>query len=381
MPRSSPPASRRPLPALAVPPGPHGRRFALRAVPPGPRGRWSALLVGVLAAAGVWATPTQAEDDGPSTLNVFRVSYEVRTEWSHDAAYPGVTDHDAMTFAVKGELPNVVFSGPALAEGVSARVSTAVAGSAASTSNNPEGTSVDCSGDRVQVEGLAALGGGNVGPNKRGFFFAPWIVGRGTGSCKDSDGRTGPFSLSLDLPGEVTTDVRATPPGAVAFAPTFKQLDSGRWSEEFRRTYTGKACPGFDAAASTACTATVSGRLTLDRVKRDVSQDDDDDLLAPDTKVRKPKLDPKRRKATTTVRCPKACTVEPGIGVFRRRKDGTPWVDERPQRPRRLKAKQEATVTVPLTAGDRAAAKQGLAVMTLGLRMAGKHYSATYPLR
>lgn len=111
----------------------------------------------------------------------------------------------------------------------------------------------------------------------------------------------------------------------------------------------------------------ITGTLRFTRTGRRLVENPEDDLLAPVETPRKPRLDGRKQNGKATVRCPQACDIEALIGVFGQ-KNGKPHISHPVRRKQRLRAKGTTTVTVPLNARLRKAARAGTAVMALEVR-------------
>lgn len=329
------------------------------------------------AAATALLLAVPAPSSADTVLNTFRVDYEVLVQWEHRQRFGEATTFDGMSYDLTGRLPDVTWRGAVLDGPSHAVVKTRKEGSVTATTTNPGGTSIDCAGGPIQLDGMVAMGP-VAGTTK--VWFAPWLGAQGETWCKDSDGKTGPGAQKLATIGTATPGSGVAPVGSAVVAPTFAQLDRSSWQIPYRRGFSAKDCPRFAAASTTKCHLEVSGRLLFTRVSRKSEQDANDGLLGPVEVPKAPKAEPKRKRATATVECPKACDIEALIGVFGM-KDGKPHVSWPSRRTTRGKAGKATTVTVPMGSGARAAAKQGLAVMELRVRMGGKTRKGRYPLR
>lgn len=327
------------------------------------------------ASAALLALP--APSTAETVINTFRVDYEVLVQWEHRQVFGEATTFDGMAYDLKGRLPDVTWKGAVLDTASHAVVKTRKEGSVTANTTNPAATSIACSGGPIQLDGMVAMGP-VAGTTK--VWFAPWLGARGETQCRDSDGKTGAGALGLTSVGTAKPGSAAAPPGAAIVAPTFGQLDRSSWQIPYHRSFGGKDCPRFTAGHTTKCILDLSGRLTFTRVARKSEADGADDLLGPVEVQKPPKAQPKRGRATTTVECPKACDIEALIGVFGM-KNGRPHVSYPARRTTRGKAGRATTVSVPMGSGARTAAKQGLAVMELRVRMGGKTRKGRYPLR
>lgn len=338
-------------------------------------GRAALAVVAALAAVtlGV-AVPSAGAKSKPNidVINDFRVEYEAKVTWNQHESEPGYNEDRALSYTVKGSLPNARFIDGALSPAVSRKVDTTVEGTASTERDQPEGTSASCSGKTVTVRGLVGLG-----LTGKGFWLGPWLSGTGSGSCTDSDGGTPPLTLLVGWPGaQETPETLSTPAGAYEFVVPSHRMDVDQWSKPFRLTFDDDKCPNYQATTTVSCSYLMEGTLTLTRVSRKEEEEDPliDELLAP---IEPPKLNRKKTKATTEVECAKACDIEALIGVFggtRKRPKVTP-IRSRKQR---LKANKATTISLPLNARARAAAKRGTLVMTLKAK-GGKR--RIYPLR
>jgi hypothetical protein len=226
--------------------------------------------------------------------NEFRVEYEAKVTWKQHDSLPGYNEDRALSFTVKGSLPNARFIAGALSPAISRTVDTTVEGSASTERVQPEGTSASCSGTTVTVRGLVGLG-----LTGKGFWLGPWLSGTGAGSCTDSDGGTPPLSLQVGWPGaKETPETLSAPAGAYEFVVPSHRMDVDRWAKPFRLTFDDDKCPNYRATTTVSCSYVMEGTLTLTRVSRKEEEDDTsmDDLLVP---VEAPKLNRKKTKATT----------------------------------------------------------------------------------
>jgi hypothetical protein len=307
--------------------------------------------------------------------NTFRVDYDVTVASSYRLETFGTVTSNALSYTVRGELPEVRFEDSILQQNVNGTLSTAVEGTMATAFSNPGGTSSSCNGGTTQVTGAVGLG------HVTGFaaiWFLPTLSARATGTCQDTDGGTPEGVLTVDPPKPKASGVEGLPPGAQRFETGFAELDSGSWSRPIKLSYTGEECLRHPKEGG-SCTTDITGTLRLTRTRRRLVESPEDDMLAPVETPRKPRLDGPKRNGKATVRCPRACDIEATIGVFGQ-KNGKPHISYPVRRTRRLKAKGSTTVTVPLNARGRRAVRDGTAVMALEVRMGGKRRRATYPL-
>lgn len=340
--------------------------------------RVRAIAASVLAAAAVGVLPHAADAaaKAPATpkpgrntvvINEFRVEYEAHVTWKHQEALPGWNETGALSYAVKGTLPNVSFVSGALSTAVSRTVDTTVEGAASVERVQPEGTSATCSGKTVTVRGIVG-----IGRARHGIWLGPWLSGTGHGTCNDSDGGTNPLELKVSWPAPTgKTDDLVVPSGAQEYVLSHR-MDVDRWSEPFRVAVADvERCPNFNPVQTVGCSYEMKGTLTLTRVSRKEEEEDPliDELLGPNEPLKvnpqkPPKLNRKKTKATTEVECAKACDIEALIGVFGGTKK-RPKVTPIRSKKMRLKAKTAKTISLPLNAKARAVAKQGRLVMTL----------------
>jgi hypothetical protein len=325
----------------------------------------------VAAAAGVGP----ADAGAIRVENTFRVDYELTADWKKRVETQGTVAADALSYTLKGRLPDVRFEDAVLQGDVSATVLTTVEGDMSTAFSNPEGTSSSCSGGPTQVAGMVGLG--HV-PGTTSIWLLPAIGARATGTCQDTDGGTPEGTLAVGVPTPKPSGVPGLRAGAQRFAPRFADLDTGSWSGPVKLSYTGAECGRPEEGGT--CSLDFSGTLRLTRTARRLVQNDADDLLAPVQTPKPPRLDPRKREGKATVRCPRACDIEAIIGVFGQ-KNGKPHISYPVRRRQRLKAQGSATVRVPLSARARKAAKEGMAVMALDVGLGGKRLRATYPLR
>lgn len=312
------------------------------------------------AAATADATPKSAAKSEQRTLlvNEFRVEYEATVSWSRHQALPDMTEDDALSYTLRGTLPNIKFVAGGFSTAVSRTVDTTVAGTASVEVVKPQGTSVSCGGTSVTVHALTG-----IGRAPKGFWFGSWLSGTGLGSCTDSDGGTPPLTLQVGLPTPKDGIGEEMPAGVQEYVVPKHRMDVDRWSQPFRIAAEDDTCPNYDPSLTIGCSYVMKGQLTLTRVSRKEEADDTgmDDLLAPSEP---PKLNRKKTKATTEVTCKEACDIEALIGVF----GGTrkhPKVTPIRRKKLRLKAERATTISLPVTAKARAVAKQGRLVMTL----------------
>lgn len=312
--------------------------------------------VGLVPAAGAKAPPPAKPST--SVVNTFRAEYEATVTWTHHQGTAESNDEDTLSYTVHGTLPDVTFVNGALSVNVSGRLETSVEGTVTGKTDNPTGTSVSCSGKTVQVRGLAG-----IGRTRDGFWFVPWLTGTGFGDCTDSNGKPSKLERQVVWPTPPTPAAEAAPTGATGYRTTARGIDVDDTTKPFRVVSEDDKCPRYEPSRTVSCTFVAEGTLTLTRISRKEEADDtsNDDLLAPDEP---PRLNRKKTKATTEVECRKACDVEALIGVF----GGTrkhPKVTPIRRKKVRLKANRATTISLPVNAAARAAAKRGRLVMTL----------------
>lgn len=326
------------------------------------------LAVAAVAGGAPGSAPAAKTKPKMDVFNTFAVTYEATVNWkAHESQAPW-TGTSALSYTVKGALPNVVFNGTTLIRTANASIGTTVEGDASDVTTNPEGTSVDCHGTAVQVSGAVGVG---KAPGGTAIWFLPAIGGTASGDCTDSDGKHSPMELKVGWPAgtDVTT---AAPPDATLIPLTLGAIDRASWSKPFRITFDDEKCPRYSPSMTISCSYEIKGELRMTRVERE-EHENFDHLLAPDDP---PKLNRKKTKATTEVECTKACDIEAMIGVF----GGTrkhPKVTPIRTKKMRLKADKATTISLPLNAKARTAAKQGRLVMTLKVK-GGKRQ--IYPL-
>lgn len=337
-----------------------------------PRAAAGALLAGVVLLAA--PAPSTAEE---VVVNTFEVEYDVLVQWEHRRRYGEATTFDGMAYQFKGALPDVTFRDLKLQRHAHALVSRRQDGSATANTENPGGTSVRCAGGPVQIDGMAALG---QDPDTAKLWFGTWFGAEAATECTDSDGKTGPGAQKVTSVGAARPAATVVPIGAAVVVPSFKTIDSAAWRAPYHRTFVGKECPGFEQGHTTRCVLDVSGTLTFTRTARRTEDDGIENLLAPVEVPAPPKVQPRRKRATTTVECPRTCDVEALIGVFGMR-DGRPRITYPARRTKRLRAGRATTLAVPMTAGALRSAGQGLAVLELRVRMGGKVRKGRFPLR
>ncbi|MEV4420044.1 hypothetical protein AB0L40_08730 [Patulibacter sp. NPDC049589] len=334
--------------------------------------RAAAIVAPVLAALAATA-PAHAE----VVRNIYAVTYDATVQWRLEEAFQGVSSSDSVSYNVEGRLPNVTFDDLVLQSPSSVVVKQTKPGTMKLRTDNAQGTSVTCTGGPVTANGMIAVG---QIAGSSAFWIAPWLASEGPVTCTDSDGGTGTGEMSVPAPNAANPAATAVPPGGVRLSPSFAQLDSGSWTEEFEKRYTGEECPRYVASSTTSCAWSVQGRIRLRRIGRETRADPNDELLSPAKPTAPPKLDSGRRRAKATVRCPKACDIEALIGAFGMR-NGRPHVTPGRSRKVRVKARRTGTVSIALTGAQRAAAGKGTAVMVLRVTIGGKRREATYPLR
>lgn len=307
--------------------------------------------------------------------NTFRVEYELTVTSNHRLEASGTVLSEALSYTVSGQLPEARFEDRVLQGDVSSTLSTAVTGTMSTAFSNPEGTSSSCSGGPTQVTGIVGLG--HV-TGTTDLWFLPAVGALATGTCQDTDGGTPEGVLTVGVPKPKASTVVGVRPGAQRLETRFAELDGGTWSRPIKLSYAGQECLRHPEEGGT-CTVEITGTLRFTRTGRRLVENPEDDLLAPVETPRKPRLDGRKQNGKATVRCPQACDIEALIGVFGQ-KNGKPHISHPVRRKQRLRAKGTTTVTVPLDARLRKAARAGTAVMALEVRTGGKRRRATYPL-
>lgn len=331
----------------------------------------SVAAVSFAPAAQAKSKPSSKKAKGTMVTNVFRAEYDATVTWNQHSALPGMTEDAALKYTVRGRLPDLTFIDNVLLLHKAGKLETTVEGTVSLSTVKPEGTSVTCKGKTITVHGTAG-----VGRTKGGFWFAPWIAGKGLGHCTDTDGGVFDQNLTVGWPTEAQAAAEATPPGAHGFSTTFRQIDVDRWSKPFQITFKDDKCPNYDPAQTISCTFVAKGKLTLTRISRE-EEEDDSDLLAP---VEPPKLNPKKTRATTTVECRSSCEIETAIGIFGGTKKHPRVIPIR-RKTVRLKANRETTISMPVDAKGRAAATEGRLMMTLTVKGgSGRNDKQIHPL-
>ncbi len=294
------------------------------------------------------ATNVEAKPPAKTVTDVFAVTYDARVTFVHHKAHPEFNAEDNLRYQIHGRLPELTFVDGLLQTDQSAVVKTKVKGSVGSEVHQSDGWSTNCTGTEIKVRGLVGLARVDGG-----ISFLPALSTDPKGRCTDSTGEQSPLFLHVWWPGEGLT-------GAKTFPLTPKSIDVPKWSKPFRIAFDDEKCPNYEPELTISCTYVIEGKLTLTRVDREEQVNGEVLLPALDP----PKLNPQKNKATTTVECQSGCDVEALIGVF----GGTaknPKVTPLHKKQVHLAADQPTTISMPVTAADLAAAKNGLLAMSL----------------
>jgi hypothetical protein len=309
-------------------------------------------LLTALVAALAPSPAAEAKPPAKTITDVFAVTYDAKITFKHHKAHPEFFEEDDARLQLHGRLPEVTFVDGLLQTDQSAIVKTVAKGFAGVEVKQTDGWSLNCVATKFKVRGLAG-----IARVENGISFLPAISAEPKGSCIDSEGARPPFPYFLFWPGSGRGE---TPQGAVTFPVTPRSIDVASWSRPFRIPFVDEKCPNYEAELSVLCDYVMTGKLTLTRVDR--IEEVNGEVLLP--ALDPPKLNKAKTKVTTTIECQAGCDVEALIGVF----GGTakkPKVTPLHRKTVHLPARKPTTVSMPLTAGDRAAAKSGLLVMTL----------------
>jgi hypothetical protein len=300
-----------------------------------------ALLVLAAVAAGLTVTSSsvQAKPTVKTVTDTFAVTYDAKVTFKHHKAHPEFLEENDARYQVHGRLPEVTFVDGLLQTAQSAVVKTKAKGFAGVEVKQADDWSLNCVGTVFRVRGLAGLA-----RTSDGISFLPALSAEPKGHCIDSEGAMPPFPFYLPWPGEGAGGIDQKTEGSVTFPVTAKSIDVPNWSKPFRIVFEDERCPNYEAELSILCSFVMKGKLTLTRVDREERVNGEVLLPALDP----PRLNPKRNKVTPLHK-----------------------------KQVHLRAGDPTTITMPVTAADRAAAKQGLLVMTLQAK-GGKRQ--VYPL-
>lgn len=311
--------------------------------------------------AGLVVVPAAGAKPPASTVtDVFAVTYDAKVTFQNHLALPEYREDQSVSYQMHGRLPDVRFVDGLLETDQSRVVDIRTKGKASVEAVQDDGDSLRCDGTDIGVRGITG-----IGRAENGFWFLPAQSASPAGSCVSTEGARPPWYLTVPWPGQGHE-------GAVTFPATAKSIDVPKWSKPFRIVFADEKCPNYDPESTISCSYVIEGKLTLTRVDR--VEEENGEILLP--ALDPPKLNPKKNKVTTTIECQSGCDVEALIGIF----GGTPKhpkVTPLHKKKVHLPADKPTTITMPLTARDQAAAKQGLLVMTLQAR-GGKEQ--VYPL-
>jgi hypothetical protein len=318
-----------------------------------------AIFAALIAALSL-ATTAEAKPPAMFVTDVFAVTYDAKATYQHHLALPEYNETQGVSYQLHGRLPEVTFVDGLLSVDKSAAIDTRVKGKATVEVSVDDGDWLSCGGTDNKVRGIAG-----IGRAERGIWFLPAHSAAPSGTCVSAEGAHPPFDLTVPWPGEGHD-------GAVTFPVTTRSIDVPSWSKPFRIVFEDEKCPNYEAESTISCSFVIQGKLNLTRVDREEQVNGEVLLPALDP----PKLNPQKNKVTTTIECQSGCDVEALIGVF----GGTakhPKVTPLHKKKLHLKGGAPTTITMPLSAQDRAAAKGGLLVMTLQAK-GGKEQ--VYPL-
>jgi hypothetical protein len=311
--------------------------------------------------AGLVLVPTATAKPPAKTItDVFAVTYDAKVTYDDHLALPEYRETQKVTYQLHGRLPDVRFVDGRLETDQSRVVDIRIKGKATVDAEQDDGDSLHCDGTDIGVRGIVGIG---RAPN--GIWFLPAHSASPAGSCVSTEGARPPWYLTVPWPGSGQE-------GAVSFPVTLRSIDVPKWSKPFRIVFRDEKCPNYDPGSTISCSYVVEGKLNLTRVDR--VEEANGEILLP--ALDRPKVDRQKNKVTTTIECQSGCDVEALIGIF----GGTPKhpkVTPLHKKKLHLAADKPTTITMPLTAGDEAAAKQGFLVMTLQAK-GGKEQ--VYPL-
>jgi hypothetical protein len=323
-------------------------------------------LLAVLVAALAPSPSAAAKPPAKTITDIFAVAYDAKVTYQHHLALPEYRETQSVTYNLHERLREVTFVDGLLQVDKSAPINTTVKGKATIEAEQDDGDRLDCEGTEIKLRGIVG-----IGRDAKGIWFVPAHSAAPQGTCVSTEGAHPPFDLTVPWAG-VGNGLTAGPNGAARFPVTPKSIDVPSWSKPFRFVFADEKCPNYDPSMTISCSYVIAGKLTLTRVDR--TEEVNGEVLLP--ALDPPQLNKAKTKATTTIECQSGCDVEALIGVF----GGTakhPKVTPLHKRKVHLPADRPTTITMPVTAADRAAAKQGLLVMTL--RAAGGKQQV-YPL-
>lgn len=311
--------------------------------------------------AGLVLVPTATAKPPAKTItDVFAVTYDAKVTYDNHLALPEYRETQKVSYQLHGRLPDVRFVDGRLETDQSRVLEIRTKGKATVDAEQDDGDSLHCDGTDIGVRGIVGIG---RAPN--GIWFLPAHSASPAGSCVSTEGARPPWYLTVPWPGSGQE-------GAVSFPVTPRSIDVPKWSKPFRIAFRDEKCPNYDPGSTISCSYVVEGKLNLTRVDR--VEEANGEILLP--ALDPPKVDRQKNKVTTTIECQSGCDVEALIGIF----GGTPKhpkVTPLHKKKLHLPADKPTTITMPLTARDEAAAKQGLLVMTLQAK-GGKEQ--VYPL-
>jgi len=318
-----------------------------------------------------------AASAGTTIVNDYAVSYDMEVTYEHNQYWgENVADTANVTYKLSGDLGHAIFEDDTLKAPVAAPIDVTTDTTTKTTHTNPLGTSGSCEGGKGTVRGT-----GNLAMTKGGqLWFAPVIGAEVTAQCSDTDGRNQTSVLRFSA-------IQGDPPptGLTDAVPWFgfgfgvgESYDRIGFRTPFAVRAKSRRCPGHDVASTTKCDLLIKGELLFVSIHRTKKKNDRVEIKG--VKVTgQPKLDKARTKATTTVRCPRACQVDIGIGVFKpptRKAPMAPFARKRVK----LERGGEKTVTVKLDAADRARIGKSGALAQVSVKVGARTQVGTYPL-
>lgn len=323
--------------------------------PPRPAAALGAVaLLAALVAALLPGPATAARPAATTVTDVFAVTYDAKVTYRHHLALPEYNETQDVTYKFHDRLADVTFVDGLLQLDKAAPINTTVKGRATVEAAQDDGERLSCGGVEIKLRGIVG-----IGRTAKGLWFLPAHSAAPEGACVSTEGAQPPFNLTVPWPGE-GGGLSVGPSGAVKFAASAKSIDVPRWSKSFLISFADEKCPNYDPSMTISCSYVIDGKLTLTRVDR--KEEENGEALLP--ALDPPRLNPPKTKATTRVECQVRCDVEALIGVF----GGTakhPKITPLHKRTVHLAAGKPTTITMPVTAADRAAAKRGLLVMAL----------------
>ena len=306
-----------------------------------------ALLTASIAILVLGST-AEAKPPAKIVTDVFAVTYDAKVTFAHHKGHPEFNGEDNLRYQIHGRLPELTFVDGLLQTDQSAVVKTKVKGFVGSEVTQSDGWSMNCVGTAIKVRGIVG-----IARVDGGISVLPALSADPKGRCLDSDGERPPLFLHVPWPGEGLS-------GAKTLPLTPKSIDVPKWSKPFRIVFEDEKCPNYEPELTIACSFVVQGKLTLTRVDREEQVNGEVLLPALDP----PKLNPQKNKVTTTIECQSGCDVEALIGVFGGSAKN-PKVTPLHRKKMHLQADKPTTISMPVSAADRAAAKGGVLVMSL----------------